>query len=170
MKFSDQKGITLIALVTTIIVLFIISSISIIEGTKMIEKAKAQTIETNMYTIKGKVIRYVEDVEAKNWKKSSNDKETANNQQYTGNYNFEKINDLSGYSWNTGDSVFYILTENALKKMDLEDLYDEHHTYIVQIPKDGDTQKVDIIYESGVKYNKASYYKLSDLRNVLQSD
>ena len=51
---KNEKGITLIALVITVILLFIIGGISIKMGTDLINTSKAETIETNMLTIKAK--------------------------------------------------------------------------------------------------------------------
>ena len=63
-KINEQRGITLIALVITVILLLIIGGISITKGSDLVEKSKVETIETNMLTIKAKAKEYAENVEA----------------------------------------------------------------------------------------------------------
>ena len=168
-RLYNQKGITLIALVVTIIVLSILASISVIQGTSMIERAKAETAETNMLTIKAKAKQYAEDVEAKNWTKTGNTKQTANETEYTTKYLFEKITESTA-SWfeDTENNTYYKLTKQALEKMKLDELYEDNKTYVIKYPNDGSTQNIDIIYSSGVKFQKQTYYELSELQEVLQ--
>ena len=62
-KLKNCKGITMIALVVTIVILIILASISIIEGKKLIKEAKIENILTDMITIKAKVKGYAEELE-----------------------------------------------------------------------------------------------------------
>ena len=71
MKIS---GITLIALTVTIIVIFILVTISVNEGTRAIREAKFQTYETDLFSIKAKAKAYVEEVDAGTWSLSGDDK------------------------------------------------------------------------------------------------
>lgn len=64
---KNEKGITILALVITIIVLLIIASISINAGSQLVEQAKIQTIETNMLAIRAKAKSYAEEIEAATW-------------------------------------------------------------------------------------------------------
>lgn len=80
-KVKNEKGITIIALIITVVVLVIIASISITAGSQLIQEAKTQTIETNMLAIRAKAKSYAEEIEAATWALSSSedpekDKET----------------------------------------------------------------------------------------------
>ena len=62
---KSQKGVTLIALVVTIIVLLIIAGISIYSGTDSLNKANLEELKTNMLLIKAKAREYVEEANFK---------------------------------------------------------------------------------------------------------
>ena len=62
---KKQKGITLIALTITIIVMIIIASITIYAGIDLIQQAKLQDLVTNMLLIQAKAKEYVEEVSFK---------------------------------------------------------------------------------------------------------
>lgn len=69
-----DKGITLVALSVTIIVLIIISSIAIYSGSKTIKKANLESLKTNMLLIEAKARECVEEANFKlgpNGQKSS---------------------------------------------------------------------------------------------------
>ena len=50
----EQKGITLIAITLTVIVMLIIASITVYYGTDLIQNAKLQDLKTNMLLIQAK--------------------------------------------------------------------------------------------------------------------
>ena len=60
-----NKGITLVALTITIIILLIIAGISISVGGNMIKKANLEGLKTNMLLIKAKAKQYVEEANFK---------------------------------------------------------------------------------------------------------
>ena len=60
-----NKGITLVALTITIIILLIIAGISISAGGNMIKKANLEGLKTNMLLIKAKAKQYVEEANFK---------------------------------------------------------------------------------------------------------
>lgn len=57
---KNNKGITLIALVVTIIILLILAGVTLNYGTESIKNAKLETLKTNMMLIKAKAMEYVE--------------------------------------------------------------------------------------------------------------
>lgn len=59
---NNVKGITLIALTITIVLLLILAGISLYSGKETIEKAKLQELKTNMLLIQAKAKEYVEEV------------------------------------------------------------------------------------------------------------
>ena len=65
MNKINNKGITMIALIITIVVLSIIAGIAITGGRSTIEKAKLESLKTNMMLIKAKALECVEEVNFK---------------------------------------------------------------------------------------------------------
>lgn len=184
-NLKDNKGITLISLIVTIIVLSIIVSISITKGSDMIRTSKAENVETNMLTIKAKAKEYMENVESLNWTANASNeneeygglstKEGKNRKELTGNkYQLTLIEDQTKYNnfsnWYESGYTYYALEKKALDKMNLSNLYEENKVYIIRYPlQDGDTKnlEIDIIYTNGIQYKKVTFYKLSDLQEVL---
>lgn len=59
-KLGEERGVTLIVLVVTIIVLLILASITMYGGTDMIDKSRLEGLKTNMLLIQTKAKEYVE--------------------------------------------------------------------------------------------------------------
>ena len=75
---KENKGITMVTLVITIIVLLIIAGVSIGTGNKVIKTSELENVKTNMLLIKAKGKQYVENANFKlgtNFE-SATDKET----------------------------------------------------------------------------------------------
>lgn len=66
MYIRKDKGITLMALIITIVVLLILASVTIYSGKEAIKKAKLEELKTNMLLIKAKTKEYVEQASFKN--------------------------------------------------------------------------------------------------------
>lgn len=62
---KEKRGITMIALVITIVILLIIAGIGIYGGTQSIEKVKLEELKTNMLLIEAKAREYVEEASFK---------------------------------------------------------------------------------------------------------
>lgn len=75
MLIKNNNGITMIALVVTIIVLMILAGVSIMYGTDAVSKVKQEGIITNMIAIKSKAKVLAEEVNAKIWAGDDNDQE-----------------------------------------------------------------------------------------------
>lgn len=60
MKKNNQKGVTLVVLTITIIVLIILAGITIYTGTESIQKANLEGLKTNMLLIETKAREFVE--------------------------------------------------------------------------------------------------------------
>ena len=175
LTMNSSSGITLVALAITIIVMMIIATISIYEGTKVIKEAKVQTLETNMLAIKAKAKTYVEEVEAATWALTEG-KEQIRKDFFTGEidangYGMEDVTIEEGIKQQLSDELktdtveSYSITENTLKKMGLdevtEDLKDAQ--YIMVYDKNN-LNSMDIIYTAGIEYEGTKYYTLSALQ------
>lgn len=69
-----SKGITLVSLTITIIILVIIAGISVSTGKNMIKKAKLEELKTNLLLIKAKAKQYVEEANFKIGNSTENNK------------------------------------------------------------------------------------------------
>ena len=178
---KNNSGITLLVLVITIVVLTIIASIAVYEGKELIEKSKVQTLQTNMLTIQAKAKAYAEEIEAKIWVKKGEEKENARDDAFQDKVEFKRLpyqnenltqihlNHLSNEIKSEGYSA-YLVTGSALEKMGLHDIQNEIY-YVVYNQKENenenDSMLIDVIYKEGIKYNKNTYYTLSEIQNAL---
>lgn len=93
MNFEDNRGITLVALVVTIIVLLILAGIGINTGISSMEKVKLEELKTNMLLIEAKARECVEEA---NFRMGvSTDEivvESVRKEIYEGNNKLEKAN------------------------------------------------------------------------------
>lgn len=184
MKTNDS-GITLMALILTIIVLLIIVSISVYEGKELIAKSMIQSLENNMLIIQAKAKEYAEEIDAKIWTESDKQedaengytpKEKARNNYFTSEKNFEGPVNIENQdilqqisSEIKNDYVAYTVTADAITKMGLDEIKNE--TYIVIYSKNN-YKLMDVIYPKGIKYRKVTYdiYTLSNLQSVLSNE
>ena len=181
-KLYEEKGITIIALIVTIILMLILASISIRQGTQLIQKSKVETYETNMLMIEAKAKEYQENIEALNWDKKNNDadanglttKEKKNRDEYKDKYYLTLIEDKTQYNnyslWYQDGYTYYVLSQKALDNMGLNDLWSESEQYVICYALENESKKdpsLDIIYVNGVSYQGKTYYNLSELQEVL---
>ncbi|MCI9063446.1 MAG: hypothetical protein HFJ17_02435 [Clostridia bacterium] len=166
-NIKKTEGITLISLIITVIVIAIITSVSITQGTKLINKTKAENIESNMLMVKAKAKEQVENVDAKNWAETNLEKkEIANQKKLSEEYAYTLYEETPiGWTKETG-YTYYSLGQAALDKMELNDLWENEVKYIVKCPKENG--ELDIIYKDGIKYDGTTYYTLSELQEKLQ--
>jgi len=150
---SNEKGITLVTLVITMIVLVILASVTIYTGSNIIKQAQLQTINTNIMLIQAKVKTISEQAKF--------NKNTSGYQGYvvtdvTGN---EKIQKLVSDGVIDDASKYYVLWQEHLNDMGLEKV-DVEDGYVVNY----DTEVV--IYVKGFEYEGTTYYKSTDLKTV----
>lgn len=90
MNFEDNRGITLVALVVTIIVLLILAGIGINTGISSMEKVKLEELKTNMLLIEAKARECVEEA---NFRMGGSTEETVvRTEIYEVNNKLEKAN------------------------------------------------------------------------------
>lgn len=164
---NKNHGITLIALVLTIIFLLIIAGIAIIEGNKIFHKAKLESITTNMITLKAKSKIIIEEANTK--LKDSEDKEREMKTICEENYKMRIIElseeqkmQLVGDIKSDDEYICYLLTADTLNDMELNEI--EHTDKYAFIYKTSDYSKVDVIYLPGISNNNTIYYTLSEIQ------
>lgn len=176
----SSKGVTLIALIITVIVIIIISSVSIATGNNLVAKSKVENMITNMLIIKSKARVLEEETEGKTWDYSNEiDVETGISQKEQGRrdifvneHNFVLLKDSNistyGMSNLANDSVYYVLERDALSKMGLLSLWEDGKSYYVikYTVRDNKYEDINVYYTKGVKYDKNMYYDLDTLQNI----
>ena len=163
MKVKNNKGITLIALTITIIILLILASITIYSGKESIKKAQLESLKTNMLLIKAKAKEYVEQASFKNGVNKSEISEEAKNELKG------KEANASDYSKQNitinGGETLYKLTSDNLKEMGLKDVkLGSNEEYLVKYNIKDVT--VEVYNTSGYENNGTTVYSLSELEKI----
>ena len=165
-KINENRAITLIALIITVIVILILASISTTEGVGLIKKVKKENIITNMIMIKSKAKVFAEEVNAKVWNSAnkSSDRERIFQEQY----NMQKIsnepNIISQITTDINDSngcECYQIQIETLHIMGLDDLANtsDNDEYIV-VYNSEDFTKLEVLH----KNDKGNYDTLTNLQ------
>ncbi|MGN1351601.1 MAG: hypothetical protein ACI4VE_02295 [Clostridia bacterium] len=149
---KKDNGITLIALIVTIIIMIILATIVVDFSTKAIDKAKLEDIKTNMLLIQGK------------------------SQTIYEKYLFKEIEELTGILYSEQNT--YVISDGLLDHLKVEDdIYiwgeealnenglgtiktDEQTFYIV------DYTTSEIYFSKGYEYNDSIYYSLTELQEL----
>ena len=173
-NLNNKSGITLIALIITIIVILILAGISVKEGTSLIKKAKIESIMTNMITIKANAKGYAEEINAEIWDLSEEEKANKRTELFESKYKMTALD--SGTIESKVDSsikengcVAYNITKDTLEDMEMSDLASqtENGEFVVVYNKN-DFSKLEIVYPSGIPYEKSTYWTLSELQNKIE--
>ncbi len=141
---KENKGITMIALVITIIVLLIISGIGIYEGTQSLKEVKLEELKTNMLLIEAKAREYVEEVSFKIGRDTTDESriQAIKKEVYEDGENGAKLQkateaNLSNVPESIPIESCYVITEDTfnlwgLNKIELH----ENESYLVQFDED----------------------------------
>ena len=166
-----NKGITLVALTITIIILLIIAGISISAGGNMIKKANLEALKTNMLLIKTKGKEYVENANFKLGPKfdTAEDKQTRIDNAKTElkgtiatSDEVAQIKNKIGENKVDTDYTFYSeLTMSNLEEMGIKGVQlEDNETYIIRYELD--SMEVEV-------YNTLGYngkYSLTDIDKI----
>ena len=150
----NQKGITIVSLVITIIILLIIGGTTVYIGTSVIKQATLQTVNTNMMLIQAKTKTIAEQAKFNNNK--DNYKGTVLS-DVSGNKKIDKLLE-TGIIEDT--SKYYLLSQDDLVSMGLEKI-DIEDGYIVNYETE------EVIYVKGYENEGVTYHKLNDMKNVV---
>lgn len=169
MEIRGNKGITLIALVITIVVLLIIATISVYSGKETIKKAKIEEVKTNMLLIQAKAKEYVENANFKLGTKideaqeiERNDRISKAKEELKGNEIQKSDIDIT-ISDKEGKYIYYYkLTEDQLKEIGLSDVKSNTQDGEYMVEYDLEKAQVEI-------YNTKGYegkYSLTDIEKI----
>lgn len=149
----NSKGITIVSLIITIIILLIISGVTVYVGTSVIKQATLQTVNTNMMLIQAKTKTIAEQAKFNN-----------NQDNYKGTVLSEvsnkKIDEMINVGIIDDTSKFYLLSKDDLVSMGLEKI-DIEDGYIVNYETE------EVIYVKGYENDGITYHKLTDMKNVV---
>ena len=169
---KGNKGITLIVLAITVIILMVLGGVSILGGTEVIKRVKTENIVTNMIMLKSKSKIYAEEVNSKVWDLSSEEKSEKKPQIFQDEYYMiqEDISDIPALDELSSDVTdggyeCYLITSQTLDKMGLSDINDGQNYVVVY--NESDYTKLDIIYKVGTEYNDNTYYSLTKLQTKM---
>ena len=155
----NNKGITLVALIITVIVLLIIASIVVYTGTDTIKNANLQSLKTNMLLIQAKTNVIAQDVEMKVENATLKGTKLADMKE---DEIIKSFLEKGVIDENSEDSDFYVLKDQDIKDLGLENVEIEDGSYYIV-----DYKKNDIITTNGFEASdKNMYYKLSELENL----
>lgn len=150
---KNSKGITLVSLVITIILLMLITSVTVYTGSNVIKQVNLQNVNTDMMLIKAKVKTMEE--QAKFNKDNSNYKGTP----LIDVHDNKKIDKLVDEGIVEDITKYYLLSKEDLNSMGLEKI-DIADGYLVNYESE------EIIYVRGLKKDDNTYHKLSDIKDL----
>lgn len=191
-KVNKNKGITMVALIITIIVLMILAGTSIYIGNTMLKTIKTEEVQTNLISIKSKAKGIAEEINAIVWTEQEDKKAGKRQENFLSKYHMEyqdpKNNEfkevLSKVSSNSsiinkGNYECYKLTEETLKSLGLsgvvtnegeENYYVIYDTDSLKTTETGNSIELDVIRVPGVSYESKLYYNLEKIQEVLNED
>ena len=176
---KDNKGVTIVALIITIILILIVAGISVRQGNNVIKSSQLENFKTNMLLIKVKAKEYTENA---NFKLGTNFENATNKEERVGNAKSElkgeEITDSSKFSRGmninqeklTSDNANYIyyysLNTNNLNDMGISKVEsdDSNGWYIIKY--DIKNLEIEIYNTKGFEYDGVTYYSLTDLQNI----
>ena len=176
---KDNKGVTIVALIITIVLILIIVGISVRQGNNVIKLSQFENLKTNMLLIKVKAKEYIENA---NFKLGTNFESATNKEERIANAKSElkgeEITDSSRVSSGmnisqeklTSDNVNYIyyfrLNKDNLNNMGISKVEsdDSNGWYIIKY--DIKNLDVEIYNTKGYDYDGRLYYSLTDLQNL----
>ena len=158
MQIRENKGITLVALVVTIIVLLILAGIGLNYGNDTIKKANLEELRTNMLLIEAKAKGLVEEANFKMGISPDDNKKTEVRKEVYENE--AKLQPASGISAPSQIPVSkcYVVTQETMNLWGIEDIeLEDDEYYLIEFDDENATVEV---------YNTLGYdgkYSLTDI-------
>lgn len=153
MEYKSNKGITMVALLVTIVIMILLAAVTINIGTREIERAKLEDLKTTMLLIKGRA-QIVADKE-----------EFGENYDSTGMLTLEEAtryntSNLQSIFSNIDTSNLYIWEQTAMDNNNIQVTVTNTDFYVV------DYETGEVYYSLGFTYEDNTYYSLTELQNV----
>lgn len=154
MKKLNNKGITLIALILTIIVTLILAGVTIEVGSSQIKKAKLEDLKTAMLLIKGRTQIVIDKMEFEETFDETGMLTYADATQYTRNIPRDLASKL------TDTSNLYIWEQSAMDNNNIDVEITEKEFFII------DYNTKEIYFSAGFEYNENTYYSLTEIQEL----
>jgi len=161
---KQEKGVTLVTLVITVILLVILAGITVYSGADVIKRANLESMRTNMLLIQAKAKEYVEEADFKMGPNPTNEKKGEVMSNVCDEAGLKSAYDEGITTINGNDTRgYYLVTEEAYSNMGLNKIKEEL--------KDGEAYllKFDIDNLNVEVYNTIGYegkYSLTDLEEI----
>ncbi len=153
----NNKGITMVTLVITIVIMLILAGVTITGGYSLIKKAQLESLKTNMLLVEAKTKTALEEY---NFSKDESKLIGVQIQET----DTEKVSKLKKAGENYS-SDWYYLNQEKLNNMNLSDIkLPENEYYFVKYNKENLT--VEILYTKGFEENNKIKYTLTQLQNM----
>ena len=153
MKYKSNRGITIVALIATIIIMLILATVTIEFGTGAVEKTKLEDLKTTMLLIKGRA-------------KIVADKEGFG-EDYD-NTGMIKLTDATGYDISRLEGIFkgldtsnlYIWEQTAMDNNNIQVTITNTDFFVI------DYVAKEVYYSLGYTYEGNTYYSLTQMQNI----
>ena len=144
MNIKETKGITLVALVLTVMLVILVAGISFQEGGNVIKQTELEGLRTNMLLMQAKSKEYVEKaIFNMGIDPDDTKKEEARNKIYVDEAKLEKAEKIPS-KFNIGDNeICYWITEEALNSWGLNEVkLSEDERYLIKFDETNETAEV----------------------------
>ena len=150
-----NKGITIISLVITIVLMLILASVTINIGSKEIEKAKLEDLKTTMLLIKGRA-QIVADKES--FGEEYNKEGMLKIDEAVLNYDVNNVKER--IFKNVDTTNLYIWEQTAMNNNNIDVEISKEEFYIM------DYLTGEVYYSLGYPHNGRTYYSLTDIQKI----
>ena len=147
----QTNGITIIALIITIIVMLILVTVGIEYGTQEVEKAKLEDLKTTMLLIKGRA-QIVADKESFG-ESYNNDGRIKVTDETASKYNMSNLQDLN-------QTNLYIWEQIAMDNNNIDVTITTTEFYVI------DYNTREVYYSLGYTSGDTTYYSLTDIQKI----
>ena len=171
-RLKNESGITIVALIVTVIVILIIAGISMNTGLDTIKKAKFESKMTNMITLKANAKVYAEEINAEVWDLGNEEKATKRAELFQSKHYMTKMENPTNILAKLDNSIkengceVYSISKETINEMELTDFAKntEDGQFVVAF-NSADFTKLEIVCPSGIVYENTTYWTLSQLQS-----
>lgn len=173
---KNNKGITMVALVITIIMILIITGISIGTGSNVIKQTQLENLKTDMLLIKVKGKEYVENANfnlGTKFSEATEQEKTARIEKAKAELKGTEMQEISipGQNINisednTKNIYYYKLTTEELAEIGLSNLKSDNKNGWYIIKYDVANEEVEIYNTKGFEVENKKYYSLNEIEDL----
>ncbi len=159
--YKKEKGVTLVILVITVMVLLIIVGVVVQTGVSGIRNAETESLKTNLLLIQAKGKEYVENA---NFHFGTGELTEEQKTEIKGQYlKGTLIKEGLPIELKENEEAYQLNSEN-MKEMGLNDLIETAGDYIMIYNIQGES--VDVMYKPGISKNNQKLYTLSSIEEA----